>query len=133
MNRRTFCRTGASAFAWTATGGTVWERLPENPDLIAVKGGEADAMFRKGIAELGGIRTFVRPNSKVVIKPNIGWDIARTRERKRSSFSIIRATIGRAATKHPESNRRRGMPERALRQLTRPRTIKTCRFPMARN
>ncbi len=43
-------------------------------DMVAVMGGEPDAMFRKGIAELGGIKRFVKPGYRVTIKPNIGWD-----------------------------------------------------------
>ena len=30
----------------------------------------------KGIASLGGMKQFVKPNQTVVIKPNIGWDSA---------------------------------------------------------
>ncbi len=45
-------------------------------DLVAIKGGEAAAMFDKGIASLGGMKQFVKPNQTVVIKPNIGWDAA---------------------------------------------------------
>ncbi len=43
-------------------------------DLVAVMGGEPVAMFRKGIAEIGGMGKFVKKGQKVVIKPNIGWD-----------------------------------------------------------
>jgi uncharacterized protein (DUF362 family) len=43
-------------------------------DLVAVKGGEPEAMFDKAIEALGGMKQFVKPNQKVVIKPNIGWD-----------------------------------------------------------
>lgn len=43
-------------------------------DLVAIKGGEAAEMFDKGIASLGGMKQFVKPNQTVVIKPNIGWD-----------------------------------------------------------
>jgi uncharacterized protein (DUF362 family) len=43
-------------------------------DLVAIKGGEAAAMFEKGIASLGGMKQFVKANQTVVIKPNIGWD-----------------------------------------------------------
>ena len=43
-------------------------------DLVAIKGGEPDAMFDKGIQSLGGMRTFVKKGQKVVVKPNIGWD-----------------------------------------------------------
>jgi uncharacterized protein (DUF362 family) len=45
-------------------------------DLVAVRGGEPDAMFDKGIEALGGIRAFVRKGQKVVVKPNAGWDVA---------------------------------------------------------
>jgi uncharacterized protein (DUF362 family) len=44
-------------------------------DLVAIKGGEADAMFDKGIASLGGMKNFIKKGQKVVIKPNIGWDV----------------------------------------------------------
>ena len=44
-------------------------------DLVAIKGGEAPAMFDKGIASLGGMKQFIKPNQTVVIKPNIGWDV----------------------------------------------------------
>lgn len=43
-------------------------------DMVAVMGGEPDAMFRRAIAELGGMKNFVKPGQKVVVKPNIGWD-----------------------------------------------------------
>lgn len=81
MDRRNFLKTVAIAGAAmsiqqseameivtqaTKTGG--------KPDLVAVMGGEPDAMFRRGIAELGGIKEFVKRGQKVVIKPNIGWD-----------------------------------------------------------
>ena len=31
-------------------------------------------MFRRAISELGGMKQFVKPGQKVVVKPNIGWD-----------------------------------------------------------
>ena len=43
-------------------------------DLVAIKGGEPDIMFDKGIQSLGGIKTFIKKGQSVVIKPNIGWD-----------------------------------------------------------
>lgn len=43
-------------------------------DLVAVMGGEPVEMFRKAIAELGGMSKFVKKGYKVTIKPNIGWD-----------------------------------------------------------
>jgi len=47
---------------------------PQLYDLVAIKGGEPDVMFNKGMQSLGGMKNFVKPNQTVVIKPNIGWD-----------------------------------------------------------
>ncbi|MBP6610875.1 MAG: DUF362 domain-containing protein [Paludibacter sp.] len=46
----------------------------EKYDLVAVMGGSPVDMFRKGIAELGGMGSFVKKGQRVVVKPNIGWD-----------------------------------------------------------
>ena len=43
-------------------------------DLVAVLGGEPEVMFRKAIAELGGMKNFISRGDKVCVKPNIGWD-----------------------------------------------------------
>jgi uncharacterized protein (DUF362 family) len=44
-------------------------------DLVAVMGGEPDAMFDLGIQELGGMGAFIKKGQKVLVKPNIGWDV----------------------------------------------------------
>ena len=86
MNRRSFFRKslGASLLAgsYVAFGGrerllAMTDTLQDSGriDLVAVKGGEVDVMFDRGIAALGGIRAFVKKGQKVVIKPNIGWDV----------------------------------------------------------
>ena len=46
-----------------------------NYDLIAVMGGEPAAMFDMGIQALGGMGSFVSKGQKVLVKPNIGWDV----------------------------------------------------------
>lgn len=46
----------------------------ETVDLVAVMGGEPDAMFKRAIAEMGGMGRFVKKGYKVALKPNIGWD-----------------------------------------------------------
>jgi len=46
-----------------------------NYDLVAIKGGEPDAMFDRAIESLGGMKAFVKKGQKVVVKPNIGWDV----------------------------------------------------------
>jgi len=76
MDRRAFCRTGLTAAAWVAANGYRLSASPGAYDLVAVKGGEPDAMFREGIRAFGGMRAFVKRNARVVIKPNIGWDVA---------------------------------------------------------
>jgi uncharacterized protein (DUF362 family) len=46
-----------------------------NYDLVAVRGGEAVDMFEKAMEALGGIGKFVKSGQKVLVKPNIGWDV----------------------------------------------------------
>lgn len=82
MNRREFLKT----LALTGVAATLKldgvmdlmaQTLPDSAngcDLVAIMGGEPEEMFRKAIAEFGGMRTFVKPGQKVVVKPNIGWD-----------------------------------------------------------
>ncbi|WP_338667181.1 DUF362 domain-containing protein [Pseudodesulfovibrio methanolicus] len=57
-----------NAAADAAESGKTW-------DLVAVRGGGPDAMFDSAISAYGGMRTFVSRGSKVVVKPNIGWDV----------------------------------------------------------
>ena len=86
MDRRTFFRNslGASALAgsYLAFGrprdllaGAAPRILAGPVDLVAVRGGEAAQMFQKGIEAFGGMSAFVKKGQKVVIKPNIGWDV----------------------------------------------------------
>ncbi len=86
MKRRQFIRTsvGASVAASAAIAFGNINRLfaapsgpPELPyDLVAVRNGEPGVMFDKAIQSLGGMETFVKPGQKVVVKPNIGWDVS---------------------------------------------------------
>lgn len=46
----------------------------QDNDLVAVIGGEPKEMFNKAIEEMGGMTKFIKKGSKVVVKPNIGWD-----------------------------------------------------------
>ena len=43
------------------------------PDLAAIQGDSPRALVETALDSLGGIKRFVRPGSKVVIKPNIAW------------------------------------------------------------
>ncbi len=76
MKRREFIGTAALAGASLALarpGRSL--AAPGKPDLVAVKNGEPAAMFDRGIQELGGMKAFVKPGQKVLVKPNIGWDV----------------------------------------------------------
>jgi uncharacterized protein (DUF362 family) len=84
MNRRTFIRKGigASVVLGSVLSGqyqTLFAAQQKSDmlpfDLVAVKGGEPDVMLQQGMEALGGIRAFVKKGQKVVIKPNIGWDV----------------------------------------------------------
>ncbi len=84
MKRRDFFKKGLSAgiIAGTAITFGKYKNLfaahtlpPEDAyDLVAVKGGEPVEMFDKAIESLGGMKSFVKPGQKVLVKPNIGWD-----------------------------------------------------------
>lgn len=81
MERRDFIKSSVSA--GVATGAAITFGGIENLmagtaaapyDLIAIRGGEPEVMFDKGIEALGGMKQFVKPGQRVLIKPNIGWD-----------------------------------------------------------
>ncbi|MGV8094471.1 MAG: DUF362 domain-containing protein [Mangrovibacterium sp.] len=86
MKRRDFIYKGIGAGLMTGIGlhsnlfGSVLPGKIQNPaspyDMVAIRGGEAEVMFEKAIASLGGMKAFVKPNQTVVVKPNIGWDSA---------------------------------------------------------
>ncbi len=83
MRRREFFRTsfgaGIAAGAALSLGGyeKLWAAVPGTAkyDMVAVLGGNPDSMFDLAIQELGGMETFVKKGQKVLVKPNIGWDV----------------------------------------------------------
>jgi len=83
MRRREFFKTslgaGVAAGAALSLGGynKLWASSPVSTkyDMVAVMGGNPDAMFDLGIQELGGMGMFVQKGQKVLVKPNIGWDV----------------------------------------------------------
>jgi uncharacterized protein (DUF362 family) len=56
-----------------STGRTV-KKIKGLHDLVAVKGDDPYAITVKAMEAMGGIEKFVKKNSVVLIKPNIGWD-----------------------------------------------------------
>jgi uncharacterized protein (DUF362 family) len=77
MDRRVFLKTGITAGAALALAkyDTLFAGSAAYPDMVAVKGGEPDLMLDKALEAIGGIKSFVKKGQKVVIKPNIGWDV----------------------------------------------------------
>ncbi|MDR0414774.1 MAG: DUF362 domain-containing protein [Prevotellaceae bacterium] len=82
MDRKDFLRTLAlagAAVTLKSKGGMDLMAQSQNGkpvDMVAIMGGEPEAMFRQAIEELGGMSNFVKKGWKVVVKPNIGWDKA---------------------------------------------------------
>jgi uncharacterized protein (DUF362 family) len=84
MKRRDFLKktVGGSLIAGTTVAFGGYAKLlaatpipPGAYDLVAVKGAEPEVMFDNAIASLGGMQKFVPKGSKVLVKPNIGWDV----------------------------------------------------------
>jgi uncharacterized protein (DUF362 family) len=48
--------------------------LADSFDMVAIKGGEAVAMFERAIKEMGGMKKYIKAGQVVLVKPNIGWD-----------------------------------------------------------
>src|SRR3990172_6505331 len=87
MDRRSFLLHAAGATVLAGTSSVfgnlkrfndgILESTPTDAfDLVAIKGGEPDVMFAKGMEALGGMTSFVKKGQKVVVKPNIGWDVS---------------------------------------------------------
>lgn len=79
MDRRQFIKNSIAAGTILSLPGykNIFAKIPNAPyDLVAVKGGEPALMFDKAIESLGGMKKFIKKNSKVIVKPNIGWDVA---------------------------------------------------------
>lgn len=84
MDRRKFLRaialTGAAATVKASGGMHILSETVNSPlaassvDMVAVMGGEPEAMFKRAIQEMGGMGKFVKKGQQVVVKPNIGWD-----------------------------------------------------------
>jgi uncharacterized protein (DUF362 family) len=82
MKRRDFFIKSAGAGLGLTATMSLW-RLPgafaappgSAYDMAAVMGGMPDVMFDKAIQAMGGMSAFVKKGQRVVIKPNIGWDV----------------------------------------------------------
>lgn len=84
--RREFLKTGLALgaslplikagqlFAAEAAGTGAASAAGPRSALVAVRDGSRVAMLERAIAELGGMRAFLKPGQTVVIKPNISFD-----------------------------------------------------------
>jgi len=75
MNRREFMKAQGALLLAAASAGLISPRLARaasNPDLGVVTGEPAPAA-RAAVNMLGGMKAFVKPWSKVVIKPNLSF------------------------------------------------------------
>jgi uncharacterized protein (DUF362 family) len=83
MKRRDFIKrsTGVGLVAGAAISAGRYDKIwaatsvKLKYDMVAVMGGNPDSMFDIGIQELGGLGTFIQKGQKVLLKPNIGWDV----------------------------------------------------------
>lgn len=84
MKRRDFLRKSIGAGVFTGSfltmgHGKIFANTANNNslpyDLVAIKDGTPEKMFDRAIEAMGGMKNFVKPGQKVVVKPNIGWDV----------------------------------------------------------
>ncbi len=85
INRRDFIQkstmagiAGTFALSFGGYSKVLGEELIQDhvsPDMIAIRGGEPAAMFKKAIEAWGGMKRVVKPGQTVVVKPNIGWNV----------------------------------------------------------
>jgi len=82
VNRREFLKkslvlaVGTSALLLPGKTGRALGAVVSGPaDLAAVRGGEPEEMFDRGLAAMGGMKRFVSKGQTVVVKPNMAWDV----------------------------------------------------------
>jgi len=79
LDRREFLRGSLITTAALMTTGSVGVLNPRDsyaqqfPDLIISRGGNPAALARSAVDALGGMKRFVKPGNKVVIKPNMSF------------------------------------------------------------
>lgn len=61
-------------FAKEFSTGRAARNIPIDHDLVVAKGEDPYLMAIKAVDAIGGMERFVKRNSTVLIKPNIGWD-----------------------------------------------------------
>ena len=78
-NRREFLKTGLITTAAAMTAGPAIILNPDSvwaqtyPDVVVSHGANPEVITRKAVEALGGMKRFVKPGNKVVIKPNMSF------------------------------------------------------------
>lgn len=78
-NRREFLKTGLITTAAAMTAGPAVILNPDSiwaqtyPDVVVSHGSDPGAITRRAVEALGGMKRFVKPGNKVVIKPNMSF------------------------------------------------------------
>lgn len=77
MQRRTFLKALSAGLALGSSADRLHagEVTAGVTDLVAVKNGDPEVLFDRGIEALGGMGRFVKKGQTVVVKPNIGWNV----------------------------------------------------------
>jgi uncharacterized protein (DUF362 family) len=63
--------------------------------MVVLRGDDPQALVEKGFEAMGGVRAFVKPGEKVLLKPNMAWD--RTPEQGANTHPLLVAAAVRAA------------------------------------
>jgi uncharacterized protein (DUF362 family) len=78
LNRRDFLKKELKTVFWATAGIALFPGFSSrswattSPDLVVIKGAPGPAV-RAAVERLGGMKAFVKPGSKVVIKPNMSF------------------------------------------------------------
>lgn len=85
MDRRDFLKSALAAGVGIGLAGAPFPALTSvsapafgaeaaaTPDIVAIRNGEPEIMFDRGIAAMGGMGRFVKRGQNVAIKPNVSW------------------------------------------------------------
>jgi uncharacterized protein (DUF362 family) len=78
LNRRDFLKKELKTVFWATAGASLFPGLlslswaTSSPELVVIKGSPGSAV-RAAVDRLGGMKAFVKPGGKVVIKPNMSF------------------------------------------------------------
>ena len=78
-DRREFLKTGLITTAAAMTAGPAIILNPDSvlaqtyPDIVVSHGANPEVITRRAVEALGGMKRFVKPGNKVVIKPNMSF------------------------------------------------------------